>query len=157
MALNDDHHHQPGPDMAEFLSFCVGAEEFCLDVMSVREIRGWTAPTPLPHAPAHLSGVVNLRGTILPIIDLAARLGLPATRADGRHVVIVVEQGAQTAGLVVDVVSGILALARDRLEPPPAVSGGIASGCLSALSLLDGRMLRIIDLATILPGGRAAA
>lgn len=143
--------------VAEFLSFRLGDEEFCLDIMAVREIRSWTQPTPLPRAPACLSGVINLRGTILPVIDLAARLGLAPAAADPRHVIIVVERGGQCAGLVVAVVAGIVTLATGTLEPPPAQSATTAGGCLAALSLCEGRMLRIIDLGAVLPGSTVAA
>lgn len=150
--MMSEHRAQSADGVAEFLSFRLGAEEFCIDIMAVREIRRWTRPTPLPRAPACLSGVINLRGTILPVIDLAVRLGLAPLAAGPRHVIVVVERAGQSAGLVVDVVAGIVTLAVETLEPPPAHPGATAGGFLAALSLSEGRMLRIIDLGAVLPG-----
>jgi purine-binding chemotaxis protein CheW len=87
--------------------------------MSVREIRGWTRATPLPHAPDFVRGVINLRGTVLPVVDLSVRLGMAPVMGDARNVIIVVQMGAQTAGLLVDAVSDILNLPRTDLQPPP--------------------------------------
>ncbi|MFT6104986.1 MAG: purine-binding chemotaxis protein CheW, partial [Paracoccaceae bacterium] len=91
----------------ELLSFRVAEQEYSVDIMSVREIRGWSRATPLPHAAAHVCGVINLRGTVLPIIDLAKRLGLEVLAATERNVIIVVQVNGQTVGLVVDAVSDI--------------------------------------------------
>ena len=87
--------------------------------MSVREIRGWTPATALPHAPAYVRGVINLRGSVLPIVDLAERLGFPQTEATQRHVIIVVQVDAQIVGLLVDAVSDILSH-DDRAHPADA-------------------------------------
>ena len=87
-------------EASEFIAFAVGEQEFCIDVMSVREIRGWTPATPLPHSQSFVRGVINLRGAVLPIIDLAVRLGFPPAEMMGRHVIIVVQIGQQLAGMV---------------------------------------------------------
>ena len=94
----------------ELLSFRLAEQEYSVDIMSVREIRGWTRATPLPHAPAYVRGVINLRGTVLPVVDLSTRLGMAPVEGDARNVIIVVQVGSQTAGLLVDAVSDILAL-----------------------------------------------
>lgn len=78
-------------DRRELISFRIGAQEFCVDIMAVREIRGWTPATPLPHSPAYVRGVINLRGAVLPIVDLAERLGLPPSTPTQRHVIIVAQ------------------------------------------------------------------
>src|SRR5690606_29398935 len=98
---------QPGT-ARELIAFAVGKQEFCIDVMSVREIRGWTPATVLPHSQPFVRGVINLRGAVLPIMDLAVRLGFPPAEAMGRHVIIVVQVGSQLIGLLVDAVSDIL-------------------------------------------------
>ncbi len=77
----------------ELISFRTGALEFCVDIMAVREIRGWTPATPLPHTPGWVRGVINLRGAVLSIVDLATRLGLETGEPTARHVVIVVQVG----------------------------------------------------------------
>jgi chemotaxis signal transduction protein len=73
---------------SELIAFRLGGQEFCVDIMSVRDIRGWTQTTPLPHSPEYVKGVINLRGSVLPVIDLAARLGFKATEPTARHVII---------------------------------------------------------------------
>lgn len=78
-----------GSRQNELIAFRIGSQEFCVDVMSIREIRGWTAATPLPQCPDFICGVINLRGTVLPIIDLAARLGFPPAAPTARHAIIV--------------------------------------------------------------------
>ena len=82
----------------EFVAFRVGAQEFCIDIMGVREIRGWTPATPLPHAPAYVRGVINLRGAVLPIVDLAMRFGIGLTEPTARSVIIVVQVYQQVHG-----------------------------------------------------------
>jgi purine-binding chemotaxis protein CheW len=101
----------------ELISFRIEEQEFCLDIMSVREIRGWTAATPLPHSPSYVRGVINLRGAVLPILDLKARLGLGASEPTARSVIIVVHIGARLVGLLVDGVSEILAVDRAAVQP----------------------------------------
>src|SRR5579872_4111430 len=94
--------------LRELISFRIGAQEFCVDIMAVREIRGWTAATALPQAPAFVRGVINLRGAVLPIVDLGARLGLGVADPTARHVIIVAQVQNQIVGLLVDAVSDIL-------------------------------------------------
>lgn len=135
----------------ELLSFTVGGEDYSVDIMSVREIRSGTTATALPHAPDYVRGVINLRGNVLPILDLAVRLGLPTqTGADARHVIIVVDVGNRTVGLMVDAVSDILTAAQDDLQPPPDVGGG-GQGHVSALFVMNDRLYRVLDLGSVLP------
>lgn len=96
-----------GTQARELIAFRLGQQEFCLDVMNVREIRGWTPVTPLPHAPSYMLGVINLRGTVLPIIDLSARMGFAPAEPSTRHAIMVVEMGKQVIGFLVDAVSEI--------------------------------------------------
>lgn len=79
--------------MRELISFRIGAQEFCVDIMAIREIRGWTAATALPQSPSFVRGVINLRGAVLPIVDLASRLGFESTEANDRNVIIVAQIG----------------------------------------------------------------
>ena len=135
----------------ELLAFRLGEQEYCVDIMSVREIRGWSRATPLPFSPGHVKGVINLRGTVLPIIDLAVRLGMPPIEGDERNVIIVVSVNGQTAGLLVDAVSDILSVARADLQPPPDLTADKESNCISALTLVDNRLIRMLQLDTVLP------
>ena len=86
----------------ELIAFRIGDQEFCVDIMSVREIRGWTPATPMPHSPSYMLGVINLRGVVLPIIDLSARLGMGMTQPSVRHVIIVAQMGEKILGLLVE-------------------------------------------------------
>lgn len=141
----------------ELLSFRLADEEYSVDIMSVREIRGWTRATPLPHAPAHVRGVINLRGTVLPVVDLSVRLGMAPVEGDARNVIIVVQVGSQTAGLLVDAVSDILALPRTELQTPPELAADTAHSFIEALTIVEGRMIRVLDLTAVLPDDTAEA
>lgn len=133
----------------ELLTFKLSDQEYSLDIMCVREIRGWTQATPLPHSPSYMKGVINLRGTVLPVMDLAQRLGLAVTEHTDRNVIIVVKHEDTLAGLLVDAVSDIIALTEEDMQPPPdaAVSG--TPGVIKYLTLIDDRMIRVLDLAQI--------
>lgn len=134
----------------ELLTFKLGQQEYALDIMSVREIRGWTRTTPMPHAPAFMRGVINLRGTVLPVMDLAARLGLPPTETTERNVIIVVKCSNSMTGLLVDAVSDIITLSADDMQPPPDHASDTASNTIRALSLIDDRMIRILQLEAVI-------
>ncbi|MGC8202556.1 chemotaxis protein CheW [Aliiroseovarius sp. PTFE2010] len=135
----------------ELLSFRVGGQDYSVDIMAVREIRGSAKATSLPHAPAFVKGVINLRGTVLPIIDLAARLGIETGAETERNVIIVVDLGERTAGLMVDAVSDILAIPESEMQPPPDLAADEAHTFVSALTIVEGRMIRILDLNSVLP------
>jgi purine-binding chemotaxis protein CheW len=141
----------------ELLSFRVGDQEYSVDIMSVREIRGWTRATSLPHSPAYVRGVINLRGTVLPVIDLARRLGLPSGEITDRNVIIVVNIEDRTVGLLVDAVSDILSIPHDELAPPPDLAADRSQTFISALTIVDGRMIRVLDLGSVMPALDAAA
>ena len=148
-----DHMSAGADGTVEILSFRLAGQEYAIDIMQVREIRGWSRATPLPHAPAYMRGVINLRGTVLPVIDLAERLGLAPLAAGDRAVVIVIEDKGQVTGLLVEAVSDILIVDAGDLQAPPALSAqpGAAEGCIAALTVLDGRMLRVLNIRAILP------
>jgi|SRR6056297_638218 len=135
----------------ELLSFRVGEQEYSVDIMSVREIRGWTRATPLPHSETYVRGVINLRGAVLPIIDLSSRLGIGATETTERNVIIVVQLEGQSIGLLVDAVSDILSIPRSELQAPPDMLSDPAHGFVRALTVVEGRMLRVLDLQSVYP------
>ncbi|MGD0642017.1 MAG: chemotaxis protein CheW [Roseiarcus sp.] len=134
----------------EFIAFRVGAQEFCIDIMSVREIRGWTPATALPHAPSYVRGVINLRGSVLPIVDLAERLGFPPTDASARQVIIVVQVKSQIIGLLVDAVSDILTQSTENIQPTPDVATDIVRLFVRGVLAVDGRMIGLIELDNIM-------
>ncbi len=145
------------PALTELLTFRLADQDYALDIMSVREIRGWTRTTSLPHAPSYMCGVINLRGTVLPVMDLAERLDLPVREKSDRNVIIVVKQGETMTGLLVDAVSDIVALSPDDLQPPPEMAPGTTQGVVSALTLIDDRMIRVLDLAATVTVPESAA
>ena len=114
-----DHATATGADRRELISFRVGDQEYCVDIMAVREIRGWSPATVLPQSPGFMRGVINLRGAVLPIMDLACRLGMPVSEPTVRSVFIVVKAGDRTVGLLVDAVSDILSINDDMVQPTP--------------------------------------
>ncbi len=128
----------------ELISFRIGAQEFCIGVAVVREIRGWTQATPLPHAPSYVRGVINLRGAVLPIIDLAERLGLPASEPTPQHVIIVVEIGADMAGLLVSAVCGILTATEQMIQPTPDIASGSSKAYVQGLLTIENRMIGLL-------------
>lgn len=141
----------PG-DAMEFLSFRVAGQDYALAIMQVREIRCWSQPTILPHAPSYVRGVINLRGTVLPVVDLAERLGMTRSDASARSVVVVVEHNDRLLGLLVDAVSDILTRAPDDLMPPPNVAGSDSTvNFVEALTLIDDAMIRVLHLPRLFP------
>ncbi|WP_045834928.1 chemotaxis protein CheW [Hyphomicrobium sp. 99] len=141
----------------EFVAFRVGAQEFCIDIMGVREIRGWTPATPLPHAPAYVRGVINLRGAVLPIVDLAMRFGLGLTEPTPRSVIIVVQVYQQVVGLLVDAVSDILTTSEASMQPTPDVASDLAKNFVKGVYAVEGRMISIVTLESVLPIAAKAA
>ncbi|MEP6868582.1 MAG: chemotaxis protein CheW [Novosphingobium sp.] len=133
----------------ELITFDVAGQVFAIDIMSIREIRAWTPATRLPHVPHYVAGVVNLRGTVLPVIDLAARLGWETLQATPRHAIIVTQIDNQLVGLIVDKVSDIVAIEPESLQhPPPTTSAGIVP-FIEGLAAIDDRMAIVLDLAAL--------
>jgi len=135
----------------ELVSFRLGAQEFCIDITVVREIRGWTQATPLPHTPPYVLGMINLRGTVLPVIDVGTLLGLPADRESTRRVVIVVWIGNRLGGLLVDAVCDILTVSDDAVMAPPEISDEKVQSFVSGILTVEDRMICLLTLGDILP------
>ena len=142
---------------SELISFRIADQEYCVDIMSVREIRGWTPATPLPQSPAFVRGVINLRGAVLPIVDLGARLGLAVTEPTARHVIIVTRIADQLVGLLVDAVCDILTVTRDVIQPTPDVACEMAKNFVRGLLAVEGRMISLISLDRVLPAAELQA
>lgn len=140
----------PSNARRELIAFRIGDQEFCVDIMQVREIRGWTTATPLPRTPTFMKGVINLRGAVLPIVDLGARLGLQTTDPTARHVIMVINQGARTLGLLVDAVSDIIEVTEDMVQPTPDVACDQVKAFVKGLFAIEGRMISLITLDRVL-------
>jgi purine-binding chemotaxis protein CheW len=141
----------------ELMAFRIGAQEFCVDIMAVREIRGFTPATPLPQSPGFVRGVINLRGVVLPIIDLATRLGFLAAETTARHVIMVVQVDKQAVGLLVDAVSDILTVSSESIQPTPDIASEMAKSFVRGVLAIDGRMISLIALDNVLPPVEAEA
>ncbi|MFW2342243.1 chemotaxis protein CheW [Brevundimonas sp.] len=138
-------------DPRELIAFRIGDQEFCVDIRAVREIRGWAPATPLPGAPAYVRGVINLRGAVLPIVDLSGRLGLGSAVPSARHVIIVARLGMRTVGLLVEAVSDILSISEETIQPTPDVACDTVRSFVKGVIPMDGRMISLIALDGLLP------
>ena len=141
----------------ELIAFRIGRQEFCVDIMSVREIRGWTPATPLPRSPGFMKGVNTLRGAVLPIVDLGARLGLQTSEPTARHVIMVAHIGGRTVGLLVDAVSDIIQLTDDAVQATPDVASDQVRTFVKGIFAVDGRMISLLELEWIVPDTEAEA
>lgn len=139
-----------GTHQAEFVSFVSGGQGYCIEVARVREIRRWSPVTTLPHAPGYFLGVMNLRGAVIPIIDLALRLGLAATLPTPRHVVLIVAAGNRTVGLLVDSVARILKVPREALRGVPLLPSD-TSLLINGMIAFEGAALRVLDTDAVAP------
>lgn len=142
------------PEADEYLTFILGGEEYGVDILKVQGIQGWSPVTPIPHAPEFVLGVTNLRGAVVPIIDLRRRFGLAERELAPTTVVIIVHVEDVTAtrvvGMVVDGVSEVYALDRSALQPPPDFGTCVDTSFIRGLSTVDDRMLILLDIDALL-------
>lgn len=139
-------HDAPVTSIQEFLSFKLASEEYGIDILRVQEIRSYEAPTRIANAPAFVKGVINLRGVIVPIIDMRLKFNLGEVNYDGFTVVIVLNIGRQVVGIVVDGVSDVITLTPEQLRPVPQISSAIDSDHLLAIGSVGDRMLILLDI-----------
>ena len=129
----------------QLITFQLGDQVLGADIIAIREIRAWSAATPLPNVPDYVQGMINLRGIVLPVIDLRRRLGLGRTEPSERHAVIVILIGEQLLGLIVDAVNDIVTVRPEDMQPPPNL-GDSAAGFLDGIATIDDRMILMICL-----------
>jgi purine-binding chemotaxis protein CheW len=139
------------PNANEMIAFGIGSQEFCVYVRSIREIRSWTPVTRIPHAPSYVLGIVNLRGLVLPIVDLAARLGYPSVEPGPRHAIMVAETQSQIVGLLVDGVSDIITVEGKDIQPVPDVASSLARDFVSGIISVGSRLISVITLENLMP------
>jgi purine-binding chemotaxis protein CheW len=137
-------------DLSQLISFAIGDEQYGVDIMAVREIKGWSQITALPRQPDYMRGVLNLRGIMVPIIDLRCRFAQGMTEATPLHIVIVVQIGTRHVGLLGDRVLDIVAINASQIQPVPRVSRGAPSDFLSGLVTIESGMIALIDLSQLL-------
>jgi purine-binding chemotaxis protein CheW len=142
----------PSPTNAptQLISFAIGDDQYGVDIMAVREIKGWTEITHLPKQPDYVRGVLNLRGVIVPIIDLRCRFGQGLTEATPLHIVIIVQIGAKPIGLLADRVLDIVSLDESQIQPVPRIAQASRVEFLSGLVTIEGAMIALIDLPNLL-------
>ncbi|MBL0370656.1 chemotaxis protein CheW [Rhizobium sp. KVB221] len=141
----------------ELIAFRIGDQEFTVNIMAVREIRGWTAATPMPHSPSYVLGVINLRGVVLPIVDLSAHLGMKPVKPTSRHVIIVAQVRDTIVGLLVDAVSDILTVTDENVQPTPEVASDMERNFARGILALDNRMICLVELEAIFPDTESEA
>src|SRR3954471_19873472 len=137
-------------DLTQFISFAIGDDQYGVDVMAVREIKGWTAIGHLPRQPEYVRGVLDLRGVMVPIIDLRCRFGEGLTEATGTHVVIIVQIESKPIGLLADRVLDIVSFDMSKVQPVPRVSAARPTAFLAGLATIEGAMIALIDLPNLL-------
>ncbi len=134
----------------QFISFKIGSEEYAIDIMAVREIKGWTETTALPNQPDYILGVMNLRGIIVPVYDLRCRFGMGLTEASRSHVVIIVAARDRMAGLLVDAVSDILTIESTGICPVPQAECSASTSFLAGIIPVNETMVVILSLDELL-------
>jgi purine-binding chemotaxis protein CheW len=137
-------------DSAQFLTFVCAGEEYGVDILCVQEIKGWDGVTRVPYTPPYLLGVMNLRGVIVPVIDLRTRFGVQQRAPDSSTVVIVVRvntaHGEKTAGIVVDAVSEVYSVTPENIKPTPDLGASTDGACVKGLTSVDGKMVMLLDI-----------
>ena len=143
--------------IAEFISFSIGDDRYGVDIMAVREIKGWTDIARLPNQPDYMRGVLNLRGAMVPIVDLRCRFGQGITEPTPLHVVIVVLIGDKLVGILADRVLDIVPFEREKIQPVPQVSRRTQADVLSGLISVDDGMIAVIALENLVSAKDVAA
>jgi purine-binding chemotaxis protein CheW len=137
----------------EVLVFALGGEEYAVDILKVQEIRGYEKVTAIPGSPAYLKGVVNLRGIIVPVIDMRIKFGLADARYDNFTVVIILRVAGRVIGIVVDAVSDVIRLSPSEVKPAPALGSIVDSGFLAGLATQGERMILLLEIEKFLSSG----
>ena len=155
-----------GGETHQYLSFFLGGEEYATDILTVQEIKGWDTVTRVPYSPDYILGVINLRGSIVPVVDLRVRFSLEKAEFDAATVVIVVHvagtRGERIVGIVVDAVSDVYTVPSENIQPPPDVMGSVDHMFVVGLANLDNKLLIILDIerlviSSVLGDDKAAA
>jgi len=137
-------------DELQLVSFNVGNEEFGVDILKVQEINRMVEITRVPQAPRYIEGVINLRGKVIPIVDLRKRFNLESKEHDKDTRIVVVDIGGNIMGMIVDSVSEVLRLQASTIEPPPEIVTGLTSECIKGVAKLEDRLLIFLDLSKVI-------
>jgi purine-binding chemotaxis protein CheW len=138
---------KPGEEAGrEYLAFSLGAEEYAVNILQVQEIRAYERVTRIANMPSFIKGVMNLRGAVVPVVDLRVRFNVGKAEYDASTIVIVINIGPRTIGMVVDGVSDVVAIKASELRPAPQIAGVLTAEFLEGVAILDKRMLIIVDI-----------
>ena len=146
------HSHDAADDQetVQFLTFTLGDEEYGVDIMQVREVKGWSNTTRLPNSPHYVRGVLNLRGMILPIFDLRARFTGELTDATEKHVVVIIAVSNRIIGILADSVSDIITIKHNEIKPAPAMDNGVEAHFINGLIAVEERMVVLLEIDRLL-------
>jgi purine-binding chemotaxis protein CheW len=135
-----------GAGQAQFLTFALGGEEYGVDILRVQEIKGWTSVTSIPNAPPHVRGVMNLRGTVVPVFDVRLAFRMDAREYDRFTVIVVVSVGTRVVGLIVDAVSDVLDVPLDAIEAPPELGAAVDTSTMRGIARHGERLITLLDI-----------
>ncbi len=141
----------------QFLTFALGQEEYGVEILKIQEIKGFSAITPLPNAPPYVRGVLNLRGTIVPIVDLRKKFGLAEVEYTKFTVIVVVQVRQKIMGFIVDAVSDVLTVAGTDIQPTPDLHGQVDTTYLNGLARAGEKLVILLDIDKVLTAGEATA
>lgn len=144
-------------EINQYLTFSLGDEEYGIDILKVQEIKGYSAITYIPNTPPHIKGVMNLRGTVIPVVDLRVKFSMPAVEYNKFTVIIVVTVGEKILGLVVDAVSDVLNIARGDVRPAPDFGARVDTKFISGVASLNDRLAVLLDIQKLLSEDDLAA
>jgi purine-binding chemotaxis protein CheW len=141
----------------QYLTFMLGGEVFAIGILAIREILEYTAPTQVPMMPAYLCGVINLRGAVVPVLDLAIRFGRPGSEPGKRTCIVIIEVAAgdelQQMGLLVDAVNAVVEIAPAQIEPPPAFGTRVRTDFILGMGMVEARFIILLDVRNLLAAG----
>ncbi len=146
-----------GTDSHQFLTFALGQEEYGVAILKIQEIKGFAAITPLPNAPVCVKGVLNLRGTIVPIVDLRKKFGMPEEVYTNYTVIVVVQVQGQVMGFIVDAVSDVLTVSGTDIQPAPDLPGRVDTSFVDGLAKAGEKLVIILDIDKVLTAGDVLA
>ncbi len=144
-------------DPHQFLTFALGQEEYGVEILKIQEIKGFSAITPLPNTPPHVKGVLNLRGTIVPIVDLRKKFRLPEVAYDQFTVIVVVQVQGKTLGFIVDAVRDVLTVTGQDIQPTPDLAGQVDTACLNGLAKAGEKLVILLDIDQVLTAAEVQA
>jgi purine-binding chemotaxis protein CheW len=153
----DDKKDKLQDEILQLVTFSIGNEEFGVEILKVQEINKMMQVTKIPNSPSFVEGVINLRGKVIPIINLRNKLRLPPKEHDKNTRIIVMEIQGKTVGFIVDAVSEVLRIPRSITEPPPPMIGGVSSEYIVSVGKLEDRLLILLDVDKILSNEEKSA